>query len=254
MEQLTTRARQMSPPILFVECPHDGGHLWLEVNPRWYTSSRARPRDKKWCPDHRVQRDRYIAEVISTEQRNRARDYAELGPPTTKHCTNPNPTTHRPGAIFPAAKFYRRKGPKKVDGTHSEILYSWCKECTRVDAARRAKADKEHATPERKVELTRQHTERQRRYRDKRNAGRREYQKEKNVRLDATPFSKWLREYMKDTGLSVTEVAEIGEVHDKTLRNVLSVNGTPTKVMRSIVDQVGVRCGHPELMNLLYGD
>jgi hypothetical protein len=226
MEPGTTARRKLTPPIVIVDCPGGGGHLWAKINPRWLDRGRGRGRPPQqrevfWCPDHQDEKAEHIRERIQEAHHEKAKAYAELPPPATKRCTNPNPTTHEPGAVFPSGKFYRHT-LKRSSGSTMEVLGSRCKDCVKKsNADRRAKEDKEAVR-----EATR-----------------------KRQAKWSEPFRRWVIQHQKATGLGWAEMARSAKLESSVLLRIVK---SAKNVRLSTVDAIGLSCGYPDLVVKLY--
>lgn len=237
-------ARHMTSPVLLTHCPGGGGHLWTELNPRWYSDSRARPSSHKWCPEHHEERDAQKSRKLSKSAHERAKQYAKLPMPKSRRCTSPNPEHHGPGAVLPARDFYKRRREDANGVFRIVALDSRCKVCRRAE--RKAYVERVKDT------VWFQESDRRRKKQDqaKRRKARRERAKEQDVRLHSQPFKDWLKEFLKSKGaMTVSELAAASGLDDGFFRK--QQNGAK-RVMLSCVDRVGQASGHPELVNELY--
>lgn len=248
MEDNTTAARKMSPPVVIVTCPGGGGHEWAKINPRWLVpeTGKGRPRSQRgtfWCPDHQDEKNLHIRTKIQESHKKVASEYAALPLPSTKRCSNPNPESHVPGAVFPSGKFYRRVS-KRSDGSVYEVLHSRCKECIkRQNARHRESLDQE--------ELRRKSREGWDRWKEKRDKDRLRLGREGDKWLPIAPFKEWWTAYYRASDESMSGIARRAGVNDVTLRNVACVE-LKEYISMSIVDKVGVACGYPDLLYQLY--
>lgn len=248
MKLNTTAARGMSPPVVIVECPGDGGHPWAKINPKWMAEKPGRsrpphPRERFWCPDHQEEKKAHVSKVLSENAIKTARAYSSMPLPATRRCTNKNPGTHDPGAVLPSGKFYRVKR-RRTDGTHSETLDSICKECKRAQ-------NRAYAATVSKDDLRRKRRRYERNWRERRQEALKRIQFERDHMLPITPFKLWLEGYIDNSLEDISKIEERAGLGVTTLNHILT-NRTKKYTRMSTIDQTGVACGYPDLLWQLY--
>lgn len=234
MRQNTTIARDMTPPILLTECPGGGGHLWARLNPRWYSDSRARPRDVLWCSDHLVERAEHVKQAIGQAHQRSLVDYQKMPVPTTRRCMCQNPLTHPVNAVLPSGKFYRR-----LSRHGTESLDSQCKACRQAQS--RAYRD---SLPE--EERKRRSRAAGQRHKAKKYRDRKKVKRQRSRRVPSQPLRSWLLDHegVMDRLDPMDRAALRKMINDPERRHVEV----------DTVDRIAIDLGQPGLVTLLYAE
>lgn len=235
----------MAPPIIFHECPGGGGHLWARLNPRWYTDAQNHQALKRWCPDHEEEKKQHISAAISASRKIQVAAYDALALPSTKRCTNPEPTTHLPGAVLASGKFYRRTSAERVDGSKSVVLDSQCKECRKEEIKRRrAEMDPD--------KLRAQRAQWQRNMRKRNRKQRKKLRHQRDTQLEVRPFRVWLIHVKEANFLTNQALCEILGVDEATTRRIMDHSSKRKFVAMSIVDRAATAFDDPGMPLRLY--